>query len=103
MESARNYCIDQVLITSTSEVYGSAQTVPINENHPIVGQSPYAASKISADQLAESMENFRLHCENLSSGLDECEQKLAGFEIQVRFKLIIIQIEESRSIKFISP
>ena len=54
LESARNNCIDQVLITSTSEVYGSAQTVPINENHPIVGQSPYAASKISADQLAES-------------------------------------------------
>lgn len=40
--------------TSTSEVYGSAQTVPIAENHPLVGQSPYSASKIAADKLAES-------------------------------------------------
>jgi len=39
---------------STSEVYGSAQQVPISENHPLVGQSPYAASKIGADKLAES-------------------------------------------------
>lgn len=39
---------------STSEVYGTAQTIPISENHPLVGQSPYAASKISADKLAES-------------------------------------------------
>ncbi len=40
--------------TSTSEVYGSAQTVPITEQHPLVGQSPYAASKIAADQCVES-------------------------------------------------
>lgn len=39
---------------STSEVYGSAQTVPISESHPLVGQSPYAASKIGADKIAES-------------------------------------------------
>ena len=38
------------------------------------------------DQLAISMENYRLHCENLGSNLEECEQKLAGFEIQVRFE-----------------
>ena len=42
----------QVLCTSTSEVYGTAQTVPINEKHPLVGQSPYSATKIAADQLA---------------------------------------------------
>ena len=52
LESAKNQNIEQVLITSTSETYGTAQYVPIDENHPKVGQSPYAATKISADQLA---------------------------------------------------
>ena len=42
------------MVTSTSETYGTAQYVPIDERHPIVGQSPYAASKASADQLAVS-------------------------------------------------
>ena len=43
-----------LLITSTSEVYGTAQKIPINENHPLVGQSPYSASKIAADQISLS-------------------------------------------------
>jgi dTDP-glucose 4,6-dehydratase len=43
-----------MLHTSTSETYGSAQYVPIDEKHPIVGQSPYSATKIGADKLAES-------------------------------------------------
>lgn len=46
--------ISQVIHTSTSEVYGTAQFVPITEEHPIIGQSPYSASKIGADQLAYS-------------------------------------------------
>ena len=46
--------ITRVLHTSTSEVYGSAQFIPMNEKHPIVGQSPYSASKIAADKLVES-------------------------------------------------
>jgi NAD dependent epimerase/dehydratase len=54
LESAKTLNMDQVLITSTSETYGSAQYVPIDEKHPIVGQSPYSASKISADHLAIS-------------------------------------------------
>ena len=54
LEASKNNCVEQVLITSTSETYGSAQYVPIDEKHPIVGQSPYSASKISADQLAIS-------------------------------------------------
>ena len=54
LEAARNYEINQVLITSTSETYGTAQYTPIDENHPSVAQSPYAATKISADQLALS-------------------------------------------------
>jgi NAD dependent epimerase/dehydratase len=54
LESAKNLELEQILITSTSEVYGSAQYVPINEVHPFVGQSPYSASKIAADQLAIS-------------------------------------------------
>ncbi len=46
--------VQRVLITSTSEVYGTAKYVPIDENHPRQGQSPYSASKIAADYLAES-------------------------------------------------
>ena len=54
LEAAKNLGLEQVLITSTSETYGSAQYVPIDELHPLVGQSPYAASKIASDQLALS-------------------------------------------------
>ena len=46
--------LEAVLHVSTSEVYGTAQTVPIKESHPLVGQSPYSASKIGADKIAES-------------------------------------------------
>lgn len=46
--------VDRVVETSTSEVYGSARYVPINEDHPLQGQSPYSASKIAADKLAEA-------------------------------------------------
>jgi dTDP-glucose 4,6-dehydratase len=54
LEAAKDLEIPDVLITSTSETYGSAQYVPIDEKHPLVGQSPYSASKIAADQLAIS-------------------------------------------------
>jgi len=54
LEAAKNLEVDQILITSTSETYGTAQYTPIDENHPLVGQSPYSASKIAADQLAIS-------------------------------------------------
>jgi NAD dependent epimerase/dehydratase len=46
--------LTRLVHVSTSEVYGSAQKVPISENHPLVGQSPYSASKIAADKMAES-------------------------------------------------
>src|SRR4030067_1442374 len=46
LQAAREHRLDNVLITSTSETYGTAQYVPINEQHPVSGQSPYAASKI---------------------------------------------------------
>lgn len=49
-----NSMLVRLVHVSTSEVYGSAQTVPINESHPLVGQSPYSASKIGADKMAES-------------------------------------------------
>jgi len=52
--AARGLGIAKVIHTSTSEVYGTAQVVPIDENHPLQGQSPYSASKIGADKLAES-------------------------------------------------
>jgi NAD dependent epimerase/dehydratase len=54
LEAAKNINLEQVLVTSTSETYGTAQYTPIDENHPMVGQSPYSASKIAADQLAIS-------------------------------------------------
>jgi dTDP-glucose 4,6-dehydratase len=54
MEAARRAGVSRVIHTSTSEVYGSAQYVPIDEKHPLVGQSPYSASKIAADQIAHS-------------------------------------------------
>ena len=54
LESAKILELEQVLITSTSETYGTAQYVPIDEKHPLVGQSPYSASKTAADQLAIS-------------------------------------------------
>jgi len=54
LEAAKNLNIEQALITSTSETYGTSQYVPIDEKHPLVGQSPYSASKIAADQLAIS-------------------------------------------------
>lgn len=54
LEAAKSLNIDRVIQTSTSEVYGSALFVPITEDHPLQGQSPYSASKISADQMALS-------------------------------------------------
>lgn len=54
LQAARELKLTRIIHTSTSEVYGSAQFVPITEQHPLQGQSPYSASKISADQLAYS-------------------------------------------------
>ncbi len=54
LQAARQLGTVRVLVTSTSEVYGTAQYVPIDEKHPYQGQSPYSATKIGADRLAES-------------------------------------------------
>lgn len=54
LEAARRHRARRVIITSTSEVYGTARYTPIDEEHPLQGQSPYSASKIGADKLAES-------------------------------------------------
>lgn len=54
LQASRELGLENILITSTSETYGTAQFVPINEKHPVVGQSPYSASKIAADQLGIS-------------------------------------------------
>jgi NAD dependent epimerase/dehydratase len=54
LEACRRHAVDRVVHTSTSETYGTAQYTPIDENHPLQGQSPYSASKIAADKLAES-------------------------------------------------
>ncbi|NLJ96377.1 MAG: SDR family NAD(P)-dependent oxidoreductase [Clostridiales bacterium] len=54
LQAARKLNTSRILITSTSEVYGTAQYVPIDEKHPYQGQSPYSATKIGADRLAES-------------------------------------------------
>ena len=54
LQAARDLGTERLLVTSTSEVYGTAQYVPIDENHPYQGQSPYSATKIGADRLTES-------------------------------------------------
>lgn len=54
VQAAKDLGIQKVLVTSTSEVYGTAQYVPIDEKHPRQGQSPYSATKIGADHIAES-------------------------------------------------
>lgn len=54
LEAARQLKLERIAVTSTSETYGTAQFVPIDEKHPAVGQSPYAATKIGADELALS-------------------------------------------------
>lgn len=54
LQAARELGVNRVIHTSTSEVYGTAQFVPITEEHPMQGQSPYSATKIAADQLAFS-------------------------------------------------
>jgi NAD dependent epimerase/dehydratase len=56
MESCRRHGVGRLVHTSTSEVYGSARSVPMSESHPRSGQSPYAASKIAADAMAEAMQ-----------------------------------------------
>lgn len=54
LQAALDYKIERFLVTSSSEVYGTAKTIPIDETHPLQGQSPYSASKIGADMVAES-------------------------------------------------
>lgn len=54
LQAAKDLEVKRVLVTSTSEVYGTAQYVPIDEKHPLQGQSPYSATKIAADKIAES-------------------------------------------------
>lgn len=54
LQAARSLGTSKLIVTSTSEVYGTAKYVPIDENHPFQGQSPYSATKIGADRLAES-------------------------------------------------
>jgi NAD dependent epimerase/dehydratase len=54
LEAARQHGTERVVHTSTSEVYGTALTMPIDESHPLQGQSPYSASKIAADMMAEA-------------------------------------------------
>lgn len=61
LKASQDYGIKRVILTSTSEVYGTAKYTPIDENHPLQAQSPYSASKISADKIAESFyDSFNL-------------------------------------------
>ena len=54
LQASRDLGVERILLTSTSEVYGTAQYIPIDENHPLQGQSPYSATKIGADKLGEA-------------------------------------------------
>lgn len=61
LTAARENNVEKVIHVSTSEVYGTARYVPIDEKHPLQGQSPYSASKIGADMIAESFyRSFKL-------------------------------------------
>lgn len=61
LQAARDLGTERVVVTSTSEVYGTARYAPIDEKHPLQGQSPYSASKIGADKIAESFHlSFKL-------------------------------------------
>lgn len=61
LQACRDHDVGRVVVTSTSEVYGTAQYAPIDEKHPLQGQSPYSATKIGADKIAESFYlSFRL-------------------------------------------
>jgi len=61
LQTARDLGVQRILHTSTSEVYGTARFVPITEDHPLQGQSPYSASKIGADKMAEAFHlSFKL-------------------------------------------
>jgi len=61
LQAAKEQKTANILITSTSETYGTAQYIPIDEKHPLVGQSPYSATKIAADQIAVSyFRSFKL-------------------------------------------
>lgn len=63
LQAARRHAVERVIHTSTSEVYGTALYVPIDEKHPLQGQSPYSASKIGADKMAEAFHlSFDLPC-----------------------------------------
>ena len=54
LQACKEEGVERMVHTSTSEVYGTAQYVPIDEKHPLKGQSPYSASKIGADKMAEA-------------------------------------------------
>lgn len=54
LQASRDFDVERVIVTSTSEVYGTAQYIPIDEGHPLHGQSPYSATKIAADKISES-------------------------------------------------
>jgi dTDP-glucose 4,6-dehydratase len=54
LQAAQKHNLERVIHTSTSEVYGTARTIPISEDHPLQGQSPYSATKIGADKIVES-------------------------------------------------
>ena len=61
LEASKNFEIDEIIVTSTSETYGTANYIPMDEKHPLSAQSPYSASKISADHLALSYwKSFKL-------------------------------------------
>ena len=63
LQAAMKLGVEKILVTSTSEVYGTAQRVPIDEAHPLQGQSPYSATKIAADKLTESfIRSFNAPC-----------------------------------------
>ena len=79
LQAANRMSTPRVLVTSTSEVYGTAQYAPIDEKHPFQGQSPYSATKIGADQLANpSTDHFRLPLQLFAHSIHMVRASLQG-------------------------
>ena len=76
LEAAKNLNTEQVLITSTSETYGSAESVPINEKHRLNAQSPYSASKSSVDHILRAY--FRTY--NFPVVISVCSNNFGAFQ-----------------------
>ena len=84
LEASKNHNLENILITSTSETYGSAQYLPIDEKHPLVGQSPYSASKISANSPRAAFNLPRSSSPTLAFGFSRISLSNSGCLLRIK-------------------